>query len=272
MREPLGEKIGEGATADIHAWAPGQVVKLFKASSRQIGKHEARTTRAAFAAGAPAPEVLDEVTLEGRFGIVLPRFDGPTLLQLLLTGAMMSEHVGRILATLYLSVHKTPPPPDVVSLRDWIDAWSRNSATLPKHLAAGVLTLIDRLPPGDGLCHADLHPGNVIMAADGPKIIDWACALRAPAVFDIGRAHVTLSELVPEHADPELLSAINAAIQSEYARLAGICPAELMAAMQPYLPILRAFVLLQQRPATPAQRERLIQRIEAALRSDDGIF
>ena len=39
-------------------------------------------TRAVFAAGGPAPEVFDEVTLEGRFGIVLQRLDGPTLLQL----------------------------------------------------------------------------------------------------------------------------------------------------------------------------------------------
>jgi hypothetical protein len=30
MQGSLGEKIGEGATADVHAWAPGQVVKLFK--------------------------------------------------------------------------------------------------------------------------------------------------------------------------------------------------------------------------------------------------
>jgi hypothetical protein len=86
----------------------------------------------------------------GQDSIVLPRFDGPTLLQLFLIGAMTSKQVGAILAALYLSVHKTPPPPDVVSLRDWIDAVSRNSATLPKHLAAGVLTLIDRLSPGTG--------------------------------------------------------------------------------------------------------------------------
>jgi hypothetical protein len=47
-------------------------------------------------------------------------------------------------------------------------------------------------------------------------------------------------------------------------------PAALTAAMQPYLPILRAFVLLQRRRAdTPAKRERLIQRIEAVLRSED---
>src|ERR1700733_9767798 len=100
MRGSLGEKIGEGASADIHLWAPGQIVKLFKVGvSPRLGRHEARTTRAAFAPGTPAPEVLGEVTLEGRFGIVLPRFDGPTLPQLLLTGAVTYERVGAILAT-----------------------------------------------------------------------------------------------------------------------------------------------------------------------------
>jgi Ser/Thr protein kinase RdoA (MazF antagonist) len=269
MRGSLGEKIGEGASADIHVWAPGQVVKLFKVGvSPRLGRHEARMTRAAFAAG--APEVFNEVTLEGRFGIVLQRLDGPTLLQLLRTRAVTSEQAGAILATLYTSVHKTPPPPDVPFLRRWIEAVSQTSRDiLPEHIATGVLTLIDRLPPSDGLCHSDLHPGNVIMAADGPRIIDWACALRASAVFDIARVHVRLSELLPEDADPEPPRAINAAVQSEYAKLAGMSPTALTEAMQPYLPILRAFVLLQRRPATPAQRGRLIQRVEATLRSEN---
>ena len=268
MQGFLGEKTGEGASADIHVWAPGQVVKLFKVgASPRFGRHEARMTRAASAAG--APEVFGEVTLEGRFGIVLQRLDGPTLLQLWQARAVTSEQVGAILATLYASVHKTPPPPDVPPLRGWVDAVSQTSRDiLPEHIATGVLALIDRLPPEDGLCHADLHPGNVIMTAGGPRIIDWACALRASAVFDIARAHVSLSELVPDDADPEPPRAISAAVQSEYARLAGMSPAALTEAMQPYLPILRAFVLLQRRPATPAQRERLIQRVEATLRSD----
>ena len=165
MQGSLGEKIGEGTFADVHAWAPGQVVKLFKAGrSRRVAWWEARMTRAAFAAGAPAPEVLGEVTLEGRFGIVLSRFDGPTLLQLSRTGAMTSEQVGSILATLAISVHKTPPPAGVLSLRDWMDGTLRLSGgTLPKHIATGILPLIERLSPGDGLCHGDLHPANVIM-------------------------------------------------------------------------------------------------------------
>ncbi len=49
MRGSLGEKIGEGDSADIHAWAPGQVVKLFKSGrERRLSRHEAQMTRAAF--------------------------------------------------------------------------------------------------------------------------------------------------------------------------------------------------------------------------------
>jgi hypothetical protein len=33
MPGSVGEKINQGGTADIHAWAPGQVVKLFKQGS-----------------------------------------------------------------------------------------------------------------------------------------------------------------------------------------------------------------------------------------------
>jgi hypothetical protein len=52
MRGSLGEKIGEGALSDAHAWAPGQVVKLFKSGvPRRLGRHEARVTHAVFASG-----------------------------------------------------------------------------------------------------------------------------------------------------------------------------------------------------------------------------
>ena len=268
MQGSLGEKIGEGAYSDVHAWAPGQVLKLFKAGfARRHSWWEARMTRAAFAAGSPAPEVFDEVTVEGRFGVVLQRLDGPTLLQLSRSGAMTPEQTGAILATLAISVHKTAPPPDILPLRDTEAGSSRLSGgMLPEHIATGILTLIERLAPGDGLCHGDLHPGNVIMTADGPRLIDWGGATRAPAGLDLACCHFLLSELAPENVlDPERPRAYHAVMQSEYARLAGMSPAALTAAMEPYLPIIHVRVLLG--PAgSPALRERLLQRVEAALR------
>ena len=137
--------------------------------------------RAVFAAGGPAPEVLGEVTLDGRFGIVLPRFDGPTLMEATRTGAITREQAGAILATLCLAVHKTRPPPDALSLREAMDARLRfGGSVLPERITTGVLALIEHLAPDDVLCHSDLHPGNVIMTAQGPRLIDWIGGARAP--------------------------------------------------------------------------------------------
>ena len=60
---------------------------------------------------------------------------------------------------------------------------------------------------------------------------------------------------------------MNAAAQSEYARLAGISQAALTAEMERYLP--SSTSLSSSGGAHPALRERLIQRIEAALRAED---
>jgi hypothetical protein len=272
MQGSLGEKIGEGGTSDVYAWAPGQVLKLFKAGAAQgLGWHEARMTRAVFAAGGPAPEVLGEVWLERRFGIVLPRLDGPTLLQLWETGALTSEQAGAILAPLYISVHKTPPPKDVLCLRDWFGALSGGSGGLvPEHIATGVLTLIERLPPQDVLCHGDLHPGNVIMSAEGPRIIDWSATVAAPAAFDLWRCDINLKALAYAPEDPGPAGALNAAVWSEYERLAGMSPAALTAAVGPYLPILRAVALAEGALGALSPRELLRQFLEADLGSEES--
>jgi hypothetical protein len=271
MQGSLGEKIAEGATAEIHAWAPGQVVKLFKPSVPPfVGGHEANMTRAVFAAGGPAPEVLGEVNLEGRFGIVLPRLDGPTLLQVLLDGAITPAKAGAILASLSLAVHQTPPPPGVPDLRTFMDFGLRLSGDLlPKSVAAGVLALIDRLPRGETLCHCDVHPGNVIMTADGPRLIDWTGARRAGAPLELAVSHLLLTELQPESfGDPARQLEVDAALQAEYARLTGADPVTLSAAMEAHLPIVRVFFLLGGL-GVPATRERVLSRVVADLGSDD---
>jgi hypothetical protein len=64
--------------------------------------------------------------------------------------------------------------------------------------------------------------------------------------------------------DPARPRANDAAMQSEYARLAGLDPAPLAAAMAAYVPLIRAYLLLG--PAgSPALRERLLREVEAAM-------
>jgi Ser/Thr protein kinase RdoA (MazF antagonist) len=273
MRGSLGDRINQGGTADIHAWAPGQVVKLFKEGfPPEFCRQEARMTRAAFAAGAPAPEVFGEVTLDGRFGIVLGRLDGPTLLRATRDGAVTFTQAGAILASLGLSVHRMSPPPEALPLRDWMETGFRLEGDLvPKHIASGALALIDRLrQPGDGLCHGDIHPLNVIMTAEGPRLIDWTFAIRAPAALDHALTHINLTEFALDVTDnPRRPLEVNAAAQSEYARLSGQPLAALRQAMEAWLPIaiVRYFVLMG--GPTSERWRGLMRRAEAALRPRD---
>jgi Ser/Thr protein kinase RdoA (MazF antagonist) len=273
MRGSLGEKINQGGTADIHAWAPGQVVKLFKKGfPPELGQQETRMTQAVFAAGAPAPEVFGEVTLGGRFGIVLGRLDGPTLLQATRSGAVTFAQAGAILASLGLSVHRMPPPPEAFPLRRWMDTAFRDSGDIvPKPIVSGALALIDRLEqPGDGLCHGDIHPGNVIMTADGPRLIDWTFAIRAPAALDHGCTHISLTEFALDVTDnPKRPPAVNAAAQSEYARLSDEPVTALRQTMETWLPIAIVRYFLLMGGPTSERWRRMMQRAEAALRPRD---
>jgi hypothetical protein len=138
--------------------------------------------------------------------------------------------------------------------------------SLGEKIGQGVFALIDHLALDDVLCHSDLRPDNVSMTAQGPRLIDWLGAARAPAAYEIAQCHVLIAELDPEYADDPERAPVSSVLQAEYARLAGIAPAALTAAMQPYLPIVRVFLLLS--GAKFEMRERLMQRVEAALRSE----
>jgi len=273
MRGSLGEKINQGGTSDIHAWAPGQVVKLFREGIPPwISQQEAWITQAVFAAGAPAPEVFGEVTLDGRSGIVLGRLEGPTLLQATRNGDLTFADAGAIIASLGLSVHRMSPPPEALPLRGWMAAAVRLSDDIvPKPIASGILVLIDRLQqPGDGLCHGDIHPNNVIMTADGPRLIDWTFSIRAPAALDHALTHINLTEFALDVTDdPRRPLAVNAAAQSEYARLSGKPVEALRQEMEPWLPIAIVRYFLIMGGPTSERWRRMMQRAEAALRPRD---
>lgn len=265
----LGEKIGEGAVSEVYAWAPGQVVKLFKAGfPPRLAAWEARMTRAAHAAGLPAPEVFDEVSLDGRAGFVLTHFEGPSLRRLSQTRSLTSEQVGVVLAELAVAAHQSHPPEQVLTLREHTTALLRRSGeTLPAPIADAVIPLLDRLPPCDDFCHGDLHSGNVIMSPEGPKLIDWTGAIRAPAAYDLASCHMLLAEFIhPSVVDPERLQGVDTALQAEYARLTGSTLAALREAVETYMPIVCVNALLGG-AWTGALRERMIERVEAALRA-----
>ena len=159
-----GEVIGTGRSADVYDIGDGRVLRRYRdrrPAARVVT--EARVMEHAREAGVPVPEVFDVSGSE----IVMERVTGPTMLAALARRPWTAGAQARLLASLHRLVHRIP-------------------ASGPA--ALGVPPLSFRLGgprDTDVLLHRDLHPGNVILGATGPVIIDWESCAYGPAAADI---------------------------------------------------------------------------------------
>lgn len=146
---------------------------------------ELHRARVAHEAGLPVPVPGKVVTVDGAFGVVFERIDGPTMLDLLATHPQESGPLARLLAELHARVHECRVA--LTGRRGVLGSLIDAASNIPRDEKAVLETLLASLPDGDLLCHGDFHPGNVVLAADGPVIVDWEDAHGGSAEEDVAR-------------------------------------------------------------------------------------
>ncbi|MEV4218623.1 phosphotransferase [Nonomuraea sp. NPDC049725] len=146
----VGSLIAAGYDCEIFDAGPGRVVRRSR-DGRSL-EREAAVMRHARRHGFPAPEVYDA---DGG-DILMEHVDGPSLLEETARDPGRAAEHGALLAGLLRQLSAVRAP-------GWLRAASGR--------------------PGNRLLHLDLHPGNVLVTADGPRVVDWANAARgAPGV------------------------------------------------------------------------------------------
>jgi tRNA A-37 threonylcarbamoyl transferase component Bud32 len=166
----LGDLVGRGAQAEVYEWGPGRVLKLFFPEYADRVDIEAEASLAVHHAGVPCPAVYGVTEHDGRRGVIFERADGPTLKDELWQGGRTPAEVGRIIAGLQLGVH----------------ACQADLRPIPSHF------LGFELGHGQIIFHGDFHPGNVILSARGPLVIDWAAGFLAPRAADVAATYVSM--------------------------------------------------------------------------------
>lgn len=187
-----GTVLARGATADVIALDADRVAKRFHSgTSAAVARREAVSTRAARAAGLPVPVVHGVATVDGRPAIVLDRIDGPTMLARLSARPWRVRRDARRLATLHVSILAVGPAA-LPAVRDRLATNVDEAPGLSPAVREAVRSRLDDLPPGDALCHGDLHPGNVLLGPGGPTIVDWLDAGSGHPAADVARTSLLL--------------------------------------------------------------------------------
>ncbi len=182
------KKIAEGREAEIFEWEPGSVLRLFRGTRRAESIAHERAAMDALRAAVPlVPAVLDVVEVSGRQGIVMERVDGPDLLTMISQKPWTVWRVGRITGEVHARLHSVVAPPAIPSLRERAESYRGGSPHVPAHIAEWALHGIAAMPDGDRLLHGDFHPGNILMSAAGPVVIDWPNVTRGNPDADLSR-------------------------------------------------------------------------------------
>jgi tRNA A-37 threonylcarbamoyl transferase component Bud32 len=175
--------IAVGRTADVFDLGDGRVLRRYR-DPRQDCTAEAELMRHLRDTGFRVPEVH---AAEGT-DLVLELVAGPTLAESALCGATSPSEVGGLLADLHDLLDDVPPPP-----------------------------MVTRHPSAEGgrrprVVHLDLHPENVVLAADGPVVIDWTNASVGAGGLDRAMTALILAEVVMA-ADPQVGAMVRRALE-----------------------------------------------------------
>lgn len=207
--------IARGRTAEVYAWSPGLILKLFYEWVPQSWiQREVQVGKSLAHSSLRTPSLLDVVLVDGRTGIILERVDGPSMLALLPVKPWLIIKMAHVFADLHSSMHDILAT-DLPPLRLHLDSAILKNEALPSHIKDHALQVLAELPDGDALCHFDFHPDQVVIAAEGPVIIDWMTALRGDPMADVARTSTLLRFGQAPHAN-WLVRKVTDAVRSSF--------------------------------------------------------
>jgi aminoglycoside phosphotransferase (APT) family kinase protein len=155
---PPGRLLGSGRRADVYEIDETWVLRREREGGGDAAA-EGEVMEHVRAHGYPVPRVRPSGS---RTDLVMERLDGPTMLQACLAGTLDMAEAGSILAGLLRDLHTVPA--------------------------------LHSTDPAVRVLHLDLHPENVMLTSDGPRVIDWSNTEEGDQGLDWAASAVILAQ------------------------------------------------------------------------------
>ncbi|OWA33608.1 hypothetical protein B9G55_19835 [Saccharibacillus sp. O16] len=181
-------KIGDGGTAELYLNEDGKVVKLFREwFSEGSVRSEYRKSMWAYEDGVPTAKPLGMQQYQGRQAILMEKVEGESLLERLHRHPDTAAEAARTFADYQVRLNARPAETLQDHQRERVVQRVIRAKQLEDRERKEVLAELEKLPDDNRLCHGDYHPGNIMEAPDGWRVIDWIDATCGHPLYDPAR-------------------------------------------------------------------------------------
>lgn len=226
----IGNKIGEGRTAEVYEWGEDKILKLyFSWYNNEWIKYEEGIGRNLVEQGVSCPKIYDTVKQEDRMGIIYEKIKGISMLRLMEAKPWKAKYFGRKMADIHYEIHSSHCN-KLPEQKAHIEYAIRDSKELLGEKAERIINYLNSLPNGTSVCHGDFHPDNILQTDEKSVVIDWTNAYHGNPLGDVARTVLMLKStyLPPDVskimiiASKVIRSLICSGYIKEYTKKAGI--------------------------------------------------
>ncbi len=190
----LGNKISSGRTAEIYSYSSDTVIKLFLPQfGIKIAEVEYSLHKSLYETGLPIPKIFDFIEFEKRGAIVYQKLEGESLLDSLKKSPQNIKGFACDMADLHYDISKVEAPNGFPTFKDKILSGIKSQDLLDEKKTAAVIDMLESLPSGKSVCHADFHPDNILICDGKYWIIDWMTACSGSFEADYTRTDMILN-------------------------------------------------------------------------------
>lgn len=178
----IGRKIGEGGNSEVFEWGNNKVIKLAKPNTHITDfQREYKNSLTVWRMGLPVPRPFKIIVYNHRPGIIFERVYGETIkerLAKIITGenVMNNPEIDwtdvRVTARLLSELHQLSND-DIRPQRGVLESQIRSVDYLNENEKEDVISILNRLPRKNQICHGDPNPNNIMISDGEPVFIDW---------------------------------------------------------------------------------------------------
>lgn len=185
--------LAQGGQADIYELGEDKVLRVIRdAKHKDLAEVEYSVLCALHEQGRDVPKAYEFTSVDGKPALVVERIKGPSMLDTIGKNPLKMKKWAREFARLH---HEVLLPADIPNVRRGVDREKyiiSHSELLNDAEKKFAFTLHDAMPDGNILCHADFHPGNILMSNGRYYIIDWFGAYAGSAISDVAHTYLLM--------------------------------------------------------------------------------